>query len=128
MSTINDKQPIHIHIESGSSVGNFVIAHSIADSFNRIESAEVPSDLKQTLQELANAVKAMVASMPKEAAEQVARDLETLTAEAISKTPRQQWWQLSAEGLKKAAKNVGEIGVPVLTLVATVITILSAKP
>ena len=56
-------------------------------------------------------------ALPQEKAEQVARDLQTLVAEASSKKPRKQWWQLSIEGLKKTAKDVGEIGKPVLELV-----------
>jgi len=128
MPTNEDNRPININIEHGSSVGNLVVANSINNSFNKIESAEISSELKQTLQDLAKAVGEMTSSMSKESAEQVARDLETLTSEAISKTPRRKWWQLSANGLKKAAENVGKIGLPVLNLVTTLITILSKKP
>ena len=128
MPTNEDNRPININIEHGSSVGNLVVANSIDNSFNKIESAEISSELKQTLQDLAKAVGEMTSSMSKESAEQVARDLETLTSEAISKTPRRKWWQLSANGLKKAAENVGKIGLPVLNLVTTLITILSKKP
>jgi len=65
-------------------------------------------------------------ALPQEKAEQVARDLQTLVAEESSKKPRKQWWQLSIEGLKKTAKDVGEIGKPVLELVAKIVLILVA--
>lgn len=67
-------------------------------------------------------------SQAKEGAEQVARDLETLTAEATSKEPRRKWWELSIEGLKDAAKNIGEIGKPVLELATRIVAILSGLP
>ena len=41
----------------------------------------------------------------------MASDLETLTKEATSRSPRRRWWELSAEGIKEAAKTVG-IRVP----------------
>lgn len=126
--SLEKHQPIHVTLGDGASVGNLVISRSITNSFNKLESAEISDELKKVLQELAKAVQEMTSTMPSETAEQVARDLETLTAEATSKSPRQQWWQLSVEGLKKAAKDVGEIGIPVLKLAASVITLLSMKP
>jgi hypothetical protein len=60
-----------------------------------------------------------------EEAEQIARDLETLTSEATSQKPRSKWWELSIEGLKDAAKNVGEIGKPVIELASHIAVILS---
>jgi hypothetical protein len=105
-----------------------VVSRLIADSFNKIKSASISDELRNALQNLATAVNAMTIEMSNESAEQVARDLETLTAEAISKSPRPQWYQLSVDGLKKAAKDVGEIGLPVLKLAAAVLNLLSMKP
>ena len=102
--------------------------HTGSNSFNKLEFADISQELKNALQELTNAVDLMTKAMSDEAAEQVARDLATLTGELTSKSPRQQWWQLSIEGLKKAAKDVGEIGVPVIKLATMIVTLLSVKP
>jgi methionyl-tRNA synthetase len=84
--------------------------------------------MEDLLKELANAVGKMSEELSSEEAEQAARDLETLTAEATSSAPRQKWWQLSVEGLEQAAKNVGKVGVPVLTLAVKIAAILSGIP
>ena len=96
---------------------NLVVAKKIEDSFNKAASAEVSDELKDLLKELAVAVGKMSEDLSPEESEQVARDLETLTAEATSNKPRQKWWQLSVEGLEQAAKNVGKVGVPVAILI-----------
>jgi hypothetical protein len=125
----NQSQQVHIYIGDGTSItGDFVIAHSIAGSFNKAESASISNELRDLLKSLAKESAKMSEVLPKEAAKQVAQDLETLTAETTSKTPRKRWWQLSAEGLRQAAQDVGEIGKPVLQLVAQIVEILSRSP
>jgi hypothetical protein len=104
--------------------GDLVIASSIRDSFNRVIAAEISHELKDTLTDLTKAVARMSQSLPEEMAQQATRDLETLTAGATSKTPRKRWLRLSAEGLKRAAENVGAIGKPVLELVARILPLL----
>lgn len=126
--TTEGKPLFQVSVGNGSSVGSIVVASSIANSFNKLESADISQELKNTLVELNNAVDTMTKVMPNESAEQVARDLAMLTAELTSKSPRKEWWQLSLEGLKKAAKDVGEIGVPVIKLATVIVTLLSAKP
>jgi hypothetical protein len=108
--------------------GDVVAAQSIKNSFNKVASSEAPDDVKDLLKKLAVAVEKMSESLPKETAQQAARDLETLVAEATSKSPRKEWWQLSVEGLKKAAINVGEIGKPVLELAGKVVMLLMGMP
>ena len=104
--------------------GDFVVANSIRDSFNKVASSDIPGDQKELLVKLAKEVGKMCEALPKEIAEQATRDLETLTVEATSKSPRKQWLELSVEGLKQAARNVGAIGKPVLELVALIIPLL----
>jgi hypothetical protein len=76
------------------------------------------NEVGDLLEKLAVAVQKMKKTLPPETAEEVQRDLNTLTAEIASKTPRKRWWQISMEGLKKAANDVGEVGKPVLELAA----------
>jgi hypothetical protein len=108
--------------------GDVVAATSIRNSFNKVEKSEIPDKLKESLKKLSLAVEKMSEKLPKDSAQQVARDLETLVAEATSPAPRKEWWNLSIEGLKKAAKDVGEIGKPVLELAGTIVAILMGKP
>ena len=108
--------------------GDIVAANSIRNSLNKVSLAEVPSELKERLKELTIAIEKMSKSLPKENAQQVARDLETLVAEATSDFPRKEWWQLSVDGLKKAAMNLGEIGKPVLELASLIAAMLTGKP
>ncbi len=116
--TLGDGATIH---------GDFVVANSIKDSFNKVSSSSAPDELKSLLEKLTTAVGKMTEQLPKETAQQVARDLDTLVAEATSPTPRKQWWQLSIEGLKKAAQDIGEIGKPVLELAAPLVSLLLGK-
>jgi hypothetical protein len=120
---------IEVTLGDGTTIqGDFVVANSIKDSFNKVENANVSNELKSLLKDLAKSVATMSEHLPKEIAGQAARDLETLAAEATSKTPREKWWQLSAEGLTKAAKDIGEIGKPVLELAAKIVAILTVMP
>lgn len=118
MNIIIDRTTIH---------GGFNVASSIQGSYNKVASAEVPDDLKDLLKRLATEVAKMSEALPQETAEQVARDLETLTAEATSKTPRKEWWRLSVDGLKKAASDIGEIGKPVVELAGLIVAMLMGK-
>lgn len=107
--------------------GGNIAAQTINPSFNKVDEAEISSELKDMLKELVEAVANLSENLPKDMAQEMVEDLEILTSEAISKTPRKRWWQISVEGLIKASENIGEIGKPVLELTAKIVTILSAK-
>lgn len=117
---------IEVNIGDGTIItGDFVVAHSIKDSFNKASIADISNDLKDLLKSLVKEVGKISDKLPEEKAKEVARDLETLTAEATSKTPRKKWWQLSVEGLKQMAKDVGEIGKPILEIISKIVPLLS---
>jgi hypothetical protein len=118
-----------INIRDNATIhGDVIAATSIRNSFNKAALAEASTELKDMLKKLAVAVEKMNAALPKETAQQVARDLDILVVEATSPAPRKEWWQLSVEGLKKAAINVGEIGKPVLELAGMIVALLMSKP
>ncbi len=122
---MGDKK-VEVSVGDGTVIhGDFVVANSIKGSFNKIDSAELPGNLKKSLKELSVAVGKMSEKLDKEDAEKVAQDLQTLVAEATSEKPRRKWWELSIEGLKEAAKNIGEVGKPVIELAAQVAVILA---
>ncbi|MEO8578582.1 MAG: hypothetical protein ABI556_17860 [Gemmatimonadales bacterium] len=106
--------------------GDFVgIGNRLNDSMKRIGSSNANADLKAELETLTNQIATMVKQLPVEQAEVVSKDLEVLVNEATSPTPRRKWWELSAEGLKEAAKTLGDIATPVLATIAKVVAFLA---
>ena len=62
--------------------------------------------------------------VPKETAESMARDVETLSKEAASSKPRRKWYEMSIAGLKEAAQAVGEVGKPIVETVSTLLPLM----
>jgi small GTP-binding protein len=115
-----------INIETGASVGNIVLGSSIKDSFNKVSSATIPGELKETLKQLIFAVGEMSKFLDKDLADEANSDVQTLVEEITKKMPRPKWYQLSVEGLIKAAEKVGKVGEPVISLAGKVLTILAS--
>jgi len=84
------------------------------------------ADIAALLDQLTEAVEKMSLTLPEEVARQVRQDLLVLVGEARSNAARKEWWQLSADGLKKAATDIGEIGKPVIELVSKIMPLLIA--
>lgn len=126
---VHEMTNIKLDIGDGNIINAPVVAaHSISNSFHQIETSSLSVDMKSLLKELSVEVGKMVEQLPPEQASEVARDLKTLTDEAISEKPRRKWWELSVDGLKDAAKTVGEIGQPVIETAAKVALLLSGMP
>jgi len=106
------------------------VAKTIQDSFNTVSAASADQEVKTVLSELHKAVLTMLeeakskGQLTDEEEAAVARDLESFSNEVVAASPRRRWYQLSAEGLKNAAKTVGEIGAPVLELTVRVLALL----
>jgi internalin A len=119
-----------VHIGAGAKVdgpivlGGAIENSFIRESFNKATSAEISDQLKETLQLLVQAVDTMSKSLSDELAQEAAGDLDTLVQEAAKKSPRPRWYQLSAEGLSKAAESVGKVGQPVIELAGKVVSLL----
>ena len=103
---------------------NLVTAKSIENSFNKAATAPDPA-LGTALKALSTQVAELVKQLPPDKKEAAARDLETLTTEATSKAPRKAWYELSAEGLKDAAKAVAGMAGPIATAVGAVLGLLA---
>lgn len=105
------------------------IADQIENSFNMLKGAGIEAEVKQLLEQLLNAVNEVNKQAPVEKAaeaEAMARDAEALLKEATSSQPRRRWYEVSLEGLKEAAKNIGEIADPVLGIVQKLMPLLLA--
>lgn len=103
---------------------NLVTAANIENSFNKAASANVDDALKQELKNLTARVADLAKRLPAEEAEQVTRDLVTLTSEATAAKPRKALYDVTASGLLEAAKTVAEMAAPVTTAVKAVLALL----
>jgi internalin A len=119
-----------LHIGAGAKIDGSIILGStiensfIKESFNKVSSSDISEDVKETLLKLAQAVDLMTKSLSEEEIQEVVSDFDTLVEEAKKKKPRSKWFQLSADGLIKAAENVGKVGKPVIELAAKVVSLL----
>ncbi len=106
-------------------VGGNVSGNLVSGNYNKINSAEIDPELKDTLLQLGEAVDAMIQKLPAEQATEVAEDFGKLTDEAIKPKPNQKWYSVSIEGLIKAAENLDKLGTPVISLSRKVLSLLT---
>jgi small GTP-binding protein len=111
------------NLDGSLTVGNDNIV--IRDSYNKITSARIDPELKETLKLLTEAVAAMNKELPEEQSVEVAEDLGRLVDEATKPKPNKKWYSVSIEGLIQAAKNLDELGEPVISLSRKVLSLLT---
>jgi hypothetical protein len=116
----------NVIIHNYGTIYNPQLQQGTTTSSQQIIGAGTSDDIKSLVEQLTQAVENMSSALPEEIVRQVKQNLVVLTGEATSKSPRKEWWQLSVEGLKKAATDVGEIGKPVIELVARIVPLLLA--
>lgn len=96
------------------------IADSIANSFNALAKSGGGDDVNALLDALLRAVtdaSKVIGEEDTEAAEEMARDAETLVKEAASTKPRRTWYEMSIAGLEQSAASIGAVGAPILGIV-----------
>jgi hypothetical protein len=115
----------HISIGNvgGSITGSIGIDSPITSSFNRIQNSDASEELKNNLTELTAAVAEMCKRLPEKQAEAAARDLQTLTEEATSDSPRKKILEVIGDSLSSIAESIEQYGAPVMRLVAAVLTL-----
>jgi hypothetical protein len=104
-----------------------VIADSIENSFNALKEATVEDDIRLLLEELLKAINEANRQVPEDksgVAEAMVRDAESLVREVTASKPRRKWYEISFEGLKQAAVNIGELADPVLDIVKKLMPLL----
>lgn len=104
---------------------NVVTANVINNSFNKVQASQISTELKSALNEVTDLVSKLAKQLPQAQAKRVAKDLDTLTTEATSDTPRKEWYELSAKGILDAAKTVAAMAGPVTTAVTAVLALLA---
>lgn len=116
----------NIYNINNSHVGNIVTGGSIENSINKISSADISYELKQTLSQLIQSVTAMNNKLGEEQRNKVNDDLTQLVDQATKAVPNKRRYSVSAEGLIKAAENLGKIGKPVIKLAVRVLALLAS--
>jgi internalin A len=109
----------------GIIVGRDLSGNLISGNYNKINSAEIAPELKDTLLQLGEAVDTMIQKLPAEQAAEVAEDFGKLADEAVKPKPNQKWYSVSIEGLIKAAENLDKLGTPVISLSRKVLSLLT---
>lgn len=125
---INVKKEKSIEIGNNNTISApLVIADSIENSFNALSSETNDDKVQQLLKKLLESINEVAKQIPSDQDEEVAtlaRDAETLVREATSQNPRRQWYEVSIEGLKQAAINIGSVATPVLDIVKQLTAVL----
>jgi len=111
--------------DSSVVVGGNMSGNLISGNYNKINSAEIAPELKETLLQLAEAVNAMIEKLPAEQASEVAEDFGKLADEAVKSKPNRKWYSVSIDGLIKAAENLDKLGTPVINLSQKVLSLLT---
>ena len=105
--------------------GDFIVANTIQNSFNKLSGSQASDEIKDKLKELNKAVVEMCKELPSDKAREAARNVEALTGEAVSEKPRQEWYELAAKGLKNMATTVGRVGGPVISIIESLLPLLA---
>lgn len=109
--------------------GNIAIASTIENSYNTVERFKPQNDHEEKLQEKLREFNSMVAKLceqlPEELSKRVASDLEIFTKELVSKTPRRQWYELSAQGILEAAKTCSLLVEPITSAVKGILSLFN---
>lgn len=114
-----------VSVAEGSTFnGDFVIASSIQNSFNKASDAR-SSELQSHLEQLCRDVETLARTLPKDTANQLSQDLSTFVSEASKPQPRRKWYELSAEGLIDAAKACAGAASPIIKTVEGIVTLLA---
>lgn len=111
--------------DGGIIVGRDLSGNLISGNYNKINSAEIAPELKDTLLQLGEAVNTMIEKLPADQAAEVAEDFGKLADEAVKPKPNQKWYSVSIEGLIKAAENLDKLGAPVISLSRKVLSLLT---
>ena len=104
--------------------GNLFIADEINSSFNQIDSSDMNNELKTLLKELYSEASIVAEQLTEEKAKNLKNDIDNLSKEVQKENPEKRRWTFSIEGIREAAKSVGEVGIKMATTIVSIIKIL----
>jgi hypothetical protein len=116
MKELHDNR--NVTIGSGATImAPVIVADHIESSFNKIAgTAQVDETIVGLLEELLKAVASAAPQIPEPLAEQLARDVETLTTEVTSSEPRSRWIKLTLKNLTDTAVTLGPAAAAILDI------------
>lgn len=100
------------------------ITQTVQNSFNTF-----PAEVQSSLLELIKVTESLLEKAAEsEHKDEVKEELDSLLSEAKKSKPKKERVKVTVEGLKKAAENLKDIGVPVITLAVKVLALLKSMP
>lgn len=136
----NKKNEITVKVDGNAKIQNFVVdgmlqdssrtikpsfVNIIQDSFNRLESSTMDTELKETMEQLANALLQILPMFSEKQSEEAIDDYSRLVNEVTKEKPSQKWYTVSIDGLIKAAENLNKLGTPVIDLSKKILSLLT---
>jgi small GTP-binding protein len=95
------------------------ISDQIENSYNNHRIADVDGSIHELLAQMNKSIDFIARHIAPENAElagTLVHDAQTLSEEITSSSPRRDWYEVSIEGLIKAATNIGELAAPLLQI------------
>jgi len=122
---INNKGSMNII--QGDNKGTAIASGSIQNSLNQVNPPNVPEEIKVLFKELRSQIEELCKQLSPDEAEIVKQDLEALSTEVLKDKPSKRIFEIKIESLKKAAENVAEVAIPILTIADKLLPFLLAK-
>ena len=89
--------------------------------------AQSDREIDLLLEQLSQQVQTISRRLSQEDAEHLRDAAAGVVKDVRSAKPQRKWWEVSVAGLKQAAINIGEVGQPVLEIVAKLLPILTRR-
>jgi hypothetical protein len=111
--------------DNNTVAGDFVVAETIQNSFNKTKALKRNPELVEKLKTLHEQTVELSKHLTTEEAREVASDLESFTSEAVKPKPRMAWLQVGASSLVAAAAKVVSLAVPVAESVKNITELIN---
>jgi GTPase SAR1 family protein len=117
------------HIEVGGNVSNSILNAGSKNQISQtISNADIAPELKDMLLQLTEAVNQILPALTEAESRKVEKNLKKLVEEASESEPDKEWYSVSIEGLIQAARNLNELGAPVIDLAGKILKLLNGLP
>jgi hypothetical protein len=101
--------------------GDLVVAAHIKDSFNKVIHSAAPSEIKDMMKQLADALAELVKALPADKAKEVSQDYEILASETAKQTPRASVLKSIGNGIIETAKVAGKVAEPAIAIIGAIL-------
>lgn len=100
------------------------IKGNVTNTVNLVDKSDQPDEVKELIKKLADQVQQIDPAVEPTEVKRLNRHLDDLGKEISSEEPDPQRYQISLDGLKKAAEAIGEIARPVVETVTALLPLL----